>query len=74
MISETMNQWREDAAALKEGGGDIALFWAGKMSQLSWVLTVCHIYNVSENINLLYLVHTEYDEEIYSRAIGSKAN
>lgn len=56
--------WKED---LKQFDGDIALFWAGKMSTVTSFIVGGGVTNLSSNIQLLKSCKDAYDNEIFSR-------
>jgi hypothetical protein len=47
--------------------GDIALFWAGRMSEVVYRMNNCRVMDMSECMQLLYRCKVSYDQEIFRR-------
>lgn len=68
---KTYDAWKKEAAKFT---GEKALFWSGRMSIIIGLLKVCYPTQLSDYLELLFMVQTEYDNEIISRAFKKEAN
>lgn len=62
--NELFNMWVNDS---KKFDGDLALFWAGRLSISANNVIRCAPINLSENLKLLDMCRKMYDEIIFSR-------
>lgn len=68
-VSEIINEYKKDLKDSLESGivKDPALFWAGRMSQLSYIVCRTSLGGLGNIISVLESVRQEYDQEIFSR-------
>ena len=52
--------------------GNKALFWSGKMSTIISCIERGYIINLSKNMELLFKIRTEYDNEILNRMYNNE--
>ena len=69
MNEKTKNNLIEDADVFSESGGDVALFWAGHMSNYIRSLTNAPMLYATQVIELLDFCRKQYDTIIIERAM-----
>jgi len=66
-INNTIERMEKDCKEFAKQGGNVALFWAGRMSQVSFAVCTSTAKQLSDNICLLDAVRERYDDEIMRR-------
>jgi hypothetical protein len=69
---EIFFQWIADCKKFVEGGGDEALFWAGKMSDCVDGLEKSNLFGVSHWFSMLSRSKREYDRIIMETHMENK--